>query len=133
FLIHPEYTQTDNLVDVNKDFSEEIKGDNLGITEAALNNEERVISYAELSNGHTLLISSTKNDIYSDVDQLTKVICFVLFGIIIIAVMIAFLLGNKITKPIHTLIADMKKVKEGDFTIQTTIKNKDEIGEIGKN
>lgn len=70
FLIHPELTQMDNLMDVNKDFSEKIKENEAGVTEASLNNEERVISYAKLSNGHTLLIFSAKNDIYRDVAQL---------------------------------------------------------------
>ncbi len=133
FLIHPEFSQTDNLASMNKDFSEEITANTLGVTEAGLNNEENITSYAKLSNGHTLLIFSKRDDIFRDVDELTKTIFLMLIGIIIVAVIVALLLGNKITKPIHVLIADMKKVQEGDFTIQTAIKNKDEIGEIGNN
>lgn len=133
FLIHPEFTQTDHLVDMNKDFSEEIIANEVGVTESALNNEDSMTSYAKLSNGQTLLISSTKSDIFHDVNQLTILIFLLLVGIIIISVIIALILGNKITKPIYALIADMKKVKEGNLTIQTAIKNKDEIGEIGNN
>jgi methyl-accepting chemotaxis protein len=133
FLIDPVFKQQDNLAAMNKSLSEALHKQELGVNAAVVDNEERIVSFAKLSNGHTLLISSTKQDLYKDVDQLTKLNAAVLVGVILLAVITALLLGNKFTKPIQVLIADMRKVKEGDFTIQTRIKNKDEIGEIGSN
>lgn len=133
FIIGPESLNTYNLADLNKDFSQELKKNDFGVSEVTLNNEESIISYAKLSNGHTLLISSSKDDIFHEVNKLTKEIIFLLIITIIAANIVAVLLGNRISKPIKALIADMKQVKEGDFTIRTAIKSKDEIGEIGKN
>lgn len=133
FILGPEFLNTANLADINKVFSEELTANESGVTEITLNNEESIISYAKLSNGHSLLISSAKDDIFHEVDQLTRNIILLLVAIIIGAIIVALLLGNKITKPIYSLIEDMRKVEKGDFTVQTKIKSKDEIGEIGKN
>lgn len=133
FLIHPEFKQTDSLTKVSKELSNKVKANEAGVTTVSLKGKEQVISYARLSNGQTLLIGSDKRDMYSDINTLFQMILMVLLGILIVAVIIARLLGNKISKPLHTLIEDMKKVKQGDFTIQTIIRNKDEIGEIGEN
>lgn len=133
FLIGPEFLNTYNLADINKEFSEELKKNESGVEEITLNNEESIISYAKLSNGQTLLISSTKEEIFQDINKLTLQIVALLIATIVAAIIVAILLGNKITKPIKVLINDMRKVKEGDFTIRTTLKSKDEIGEIGAN
>ncbi|GFN31420.1 methyl-accepting chemotaxis protein [Paenibacillus xylaniclasticus] len=133
FLIDPSRTLQDNLANVNTDMSEHIKASESGVDEIVLDSEEKVISYATLSNGHVLLITSTKEDMYHDVNSLTRLIAVVLVIVIIIAVAVAMLLGNKFAKPLRQLIASMNKVKDGDLTIQATINSKDEIGEIGIN
>lgn len=133
FLIHPEWTQTESLDDINSSLAKEIASKEAGVTETNLNKTESIISYAKLDNGHVLMISSTKKDVFQDVNQLTIKIFLLLAVIIIIAIFIALIIGNRLTKPIHTLIQDMRKVKEGDLTIQTAINNRDEIGIIGEN
>jgi len=133
FLIDPERTQEDHLANISPYISEQMKTSESGVMEALIQNEEKIISYATLSNGHILLITSTKKDLYHDVDWLTKLIAAVLVGMIIIAAVTALLLGNKFAKPLKLLIANMKKVKDGDLTIQANIRSKDEIGEIGNN
>ncbi|HHY73257.1 MAG TPA: methyl-accepting chemotaxis protein [Bacillus bacterium] len=133
FLIHPEYTLENSLRDVNKTLADQVNQNEFGVTTTQLNNKENIVSYAKLSNGQTLFITSLKDEIYSDVNNLTKVIVIVLALSIVAAIIIAIVVGSKISKPLRILIADMRKVKEGDFTIRTVIKNRDEIGEIGKN
>lgn len=49
---------------------------------------------------------------------------------LIIAIIIAFLFSNSITKPIQRIVKDMSLVENGDMTIQSGIKSKDEIGEL---
>src|SRR5690606_36362619 len=122
-LIDPELKQTDNLADVNKNLSEELMSKELGVTTSVFNNEEKIISYATLSNGQILLITSSKHDIYSEVNKLTNTILIVLFAMIILAIIIALIVGRKISKPLNTLISDMGKVNDGNFTVRTTIKN----------
>lgn len=52
---------------------------------------------------------------------------------LIIALVIAFLFSNSLTKPIQKLVSDMSKVAAGDMTIQSNIQTKDEIGVLSKN
>ncbi|MBP3961585.1 methyl-accepting chemotaxis protein [Paenibacillus lignilyticus] len=133
FLIHPQLKQTDNLAKIHANLAEQIKKQELGVTTVQENNEDKMISYAKLSNGQTLLIDSSKSDIYRDVFTLRKRIMIVLIGVVLLAALVAYLMGRRISKPLKTLILDMRRVKEGDFTIRTSILGKDEIGEIGSN
>lgn len=133
FLIHPTYKQKDKIKDVSATLSAQISANKLGVVEIPLNNTDTIISYAQLSNKQTLLITSLKDDIYSDVNRLTIVTVTLLLLTILAAVVTAFVIGSKITRPITALIADMNKVRDGDLTVRTTITRKDEIGEIGNN
>jgi len=51
---------------------------------------------------------------------------------IVVAIIVALLFANSVTKPIKSLSHSMEKVKEGDFTIRPNIKSKDEIGLLGE-
>lgn len=44
--------------------------------------------------------------------------------------MASIIFSKSITDPIHRLIGDMKKVSEGDLTLETEFKSGDEIGEL---
>lgn len=128
FLIHPESSQTGNLADIDKGLSEAVQHHALGVTTSG----EQMVSYARLSNGHTLMIYSLKRDIYHDVNELTQRILAVLAGIVLIALLVAWFVGGRMTGPLRALIAELGKVKDGDFTVRTAIRQRDEIGEIGR-
>ncbi|QHW33976.1 methyl-accepting chemotaxis protein [Paenibacillus rhizovicinus] len=133
YLIDPRLKQTDNLSAIHAGLVEQIKKQALGVMTVKENNEDKMISFAKLSNGQTLLIDSAKSDIYHDVNTLTQRIIFVLIGAAVLAALVAYFMGSRISKPLQTLILDMRRVKEGDFTVRTTLRSKDEIGEIGTN
>jgi methyl-accepting chemotaxis protein len=133
FLIHPQLQLTDNLAAIHPGLAEQIKGQELGVTTVKEKNEDKMISFAKLSNGQTLLIDSAKNDIYRDVNTLTKRITIVIVCAAIAAALVAYFMGSRISKPLNKLILDMRRVKEGDFTVRTSVHSQDEIGEIGAN
>ncbi|MDZ5472010.1 methyl-accepting chemotaxis protein [Bacillus sp. 31A1R] len=133
FLIHPSYKQTDSLKEINQSLSKEINSKDFGVSNISLDKAESMISYGKLSNGQTLLISSAKKDIYKDIDYMTQVLVIVLAGVIILAILIAIFMARTISKPLISLVSDMRKVKDGDLTVRTKVKSKDEIGRIGDN
>ncbi len=47
-----------------------------------------------------------------------------------IAIIIGFLFSGIITKPLKLLAEDMKRIGNGDFTIRTQVKSKDEVGAV---
>jgi methyl-accepting chemotaxis protein len=121
------------LAAIHPGLAEQIKGQELGVTTVKEKNEDKMISFAKLSNGQTLLIDSAKNDIYRDVNTLTKRITIVIVCAAIAAALVAYFMGSRISKPLNKLILDMRRVKEGDFTVRTSVHSQDEIGEIGAN
>lgn len=48
------------------------------------------------------------------------------------ALFISVLLANSIAKPIRNLSKDMEQIKEGDFTVRSQIRSKDEVGALAE-
>lgn len=133
FLIHPEYGQSDNLKNVNETLANELLTYNSNVTTTPINDQSQIISYAQLSNNQTLLISSLEDDIFRDVRVLKTTILTILLVIIFITILIGVVIGKRMTNPLFTLISNMKKVQAGDLTIRTESNRTDEIGQISNN
>ena len=48
------------------------------------------------------------------------------------AIFISVLMANSIAKPIQNLSKDMERIKEGDFTVRSQIRTKDEVGALAE-
>lgn len=133
FLIHPEYKQSDSLSELNPSLFKTIQEHDTGVTNTSFGGRDMLVSHKLLLNGQALLVVSPRSEIYADVNSLATDILWLVAGALILSVLIALLLSGRMTKPIHRLIADMKKVSDGDLTVQTSIESKDEFREIGDN
>ncbi|MEJ8554686.1 methyl-accepting chemotaxis protein [Tepidibacter sp. Z1-5] len=74
------------------------------------------------------------------IDEIKKETNPILFNTVLTTIMsliIACIIGigftNRITKPIQTIVKDIDKVKDGDFTVKTNVKSNDEIGVLANN
>lgn len=133
FLIHPTYTADQSLADIHSSLSKKIVDEQSAVVSTVMTGREEILSFAQLSNGHHLLLSAPKDEVYESV-YLMKRIIWILAGVGVgVSLFIALFLSNKMTKPIRALVSDMKKVQQGDLTIQTPIVNEDEIGEMATN
>ena len=69
---------------------------------------------------------------YDEVEESTRSLLMtaLLIGLItlVIATLIGILFANSITKPIQMIVSDMSKVEQGDMTVKSNVKSKDEIG-----
>ncbi|WFD11000.1 methyl-accepting chemotaxis protein [Tepidibacter hydrothermalis] len=83
--------------------------------------------------GWTVLSSIYLDEVDEEVNSITKFIAMIGIITLIIASIIGYVLTNKITNPIKTIVGDMQKVKNGDFTVKTDIKSNDEIGVLADN
>ncbi len=83
--------------------------------------------------GWTVLSSTYLDETDKDVNNIIKFIAIVGIITLIIAFIIGYLFTNKITNPIKMIVEDMKKVKDGDFTVKTNVKSSDEIGILAEN
>lgn len=79
----------------------------------------------------TLLYTIEESEISDKYSIMLKDIIVIGILIIFLATMLMSLFTKKLVKPLKFLSADMEKVKNGDFTVQTKIITSDEIGTIG--
>lgn len=133
FLIHPTYTSDQSLANVHAKLSEKVVDEQSAVVSTVMDGREEILSFGKLSNGHHLLLSAPKDEVYESVYLMKRIIWILASVGVAVSILIALFLSNKMTKPIRALVSDMKKVQQGDLTIQTLIVNKDEIGEIATN
>ncbi|QQE75341.1 methyl-accepting chemotaxis protein [Brevibacillus composti] len=130
YLIHPAYTAKENLSDVDAALFEQLGKSESGVIRLQKEANE-IVSYAKLSNGFTLTVTSAEADVYHALNQLTGMLLVILGGVFLLALLIAFWTGNRLFRPLRRLVSDMEKVKDGDLTVRTPIQTRDEMALIG--
>lgn len=134
----------DKLISLNKDIS----GTAQEVYKRAV-----ILKKGSIANGYNSMSSLNKsfqdsigklrlsfNNYFSDdiksSEKIKQAIFWIFIGItlfsIIIGMVIAFLLSNKISKPIHYLSNILSKVEKGDLTVRAEITANSEIGNLGK-
>ncbi|WP_432664355.1 methyl-accepting chemotaxis protein [Wukongibacter baidiensis] len=77
-------------------------------------------------------ISVPEKDIYAPIWNVAKL--FIIIGLIVAVIlsMVAWTFANKMTKSLKILSIDAEKIGNGDLTVVSEVKSKDEIGMLGK-
>lgn len=75
-----------------------------------------------------LFSSMETGTILREMNQIKFFTAFVAVACILLAAMLAIISARSIVKPIRTLVANMKRVEEGDLSIHIETKAKDEVG-----
>ncbi|BDQ30491.1 cache domain-containing protein [Nitrosopumilus zosterae] len=85
-------------------------------------------SYCSPNSGFVLIAEIDESETFGPVTALQKEILIV--GIIVTSIIgiIAFVLGNLISRPLVKLINAVNQVSDGNFEVRTNIRTKDEIG-----
>ena len=97
--------------------------------------EEVYVGYAQLNNGYLVLMEAPISEVTKDVNALVKKTGIVTGVICIFAILIAILIGKRISRPIQKVAGDLSLMKEKDFTgslYKKYIKNRGEIGTLAK-
>lgn len=134
-IIHPKYKSGNRSTSDNLFTLEEGKFKDVG--EAIKSNEYRIIPYADetktlmaystLPNGWILGIIPPLDEIYKEVTSLTIQLIFIIIICVLGSVIIAYGVGQELTKPILQAIAGIQKVSMGDFTIHLKTKARNEL------
>ncbi len=88
---------------------------------------DSLITFREVD-GFTLTNSVDESYIFKEVNDINKMIIFISVGCLIVALIIAVIIASKIVKPITQLVSLMKKVEEGNFTVESQYNSKNELG-----
>ncbi len=126
-MIHPNLHLINKRVE-NKNLLNRIMENDLSEFEYTL----KGISYygvkQQLSNGWKIVGTVPVQEITGPLERLQTFIFLSSGFLAMLSIGIGLLMVRRITKPINQLTLDMQKVKNGDLTVRTNVRSKDEIG-----
>ncbi|MCT4563128.1 MAG: methyl-accepting chemotaxis protein [Maledivibacter sp.] len=91
---------------------------------------EELVSYGTCENGWKILYVVPLGYLMGDVNKVGQITLIITFLCIIIAVFISIYLAFNISNPLKKIMGLMNRVEEGDLTVYSDIKGKDEIGKL---
>lgn len=114
---------------------EEIGSDLDGELVAKINSGDEKLEYKnQLLNSSDLLYdfrlinSVSKNYIFKEVNSSAIFVVAIALGCLVVITILSYYMANKIVKPILEIVSLMKKVEEGDFTVESNHSGKNELG-----
>ena len=104
-----------------------------GIVYYEWDNRQKFADYYYLPETRWYVMTSIYRD---DIQEETRGILFktLILGVVAIGigVLVAIVFSSKITKPINSIVDSMKLVEQGDMTVKSDIKSKDETGQLAE-
>lgn len=136
FIVHKEYTKDQKLSDVEyTDLIEAMKGKKTGFIEMNIEGESSYVTFGGLKNGNILCLVVPVNEVMKSVNQMQLVSIITVLASMVICIIIAVILGKKISKPIVNVAKDLIQAGDGDFTgskYLPYLKKKNETGLLAK-
>lgn len=138
FIVHPSLTSSDNIGAISDGkysfILEEIDNNSAGIIWSEFDGSKKIMGYTRLENGNVLFIVAPEEEALKPIKNLVTSSIIIGVVIIIASIMVSYVLGKKISRPIITLKESLDKVSDLDLTEDGTLSNlvtlKDEIGHI---
>lgn len=93
------------------------------------------IAYARLNNGFGILISAPVSEVNESSTQLLIYGIIIAVAVCVLSLMLAIIIGKKISKPITKVALDLQQMENGDFTgtnYMPYVKNKNETGKLAR-
>lgn len=136
YLVHPSLTLKDNLKTLSNGIylpaAREMDKSPSGIAELNFNNVNKIMGFSHLSNGFIITVTVPESEILKDMNNLSSLITILIIAGALLASAVAFLLGHRIARPLLILTSLFNKAETGDLTIRSTIKSKDETGQLSR-
>ena len=91
--------------------------------------------FIEAPNGDpvaTLVLSAPSSLAAENREGFTRILFVVAMGVAIVALVLAYLFGRRITRPIQMLTDAAGAVREGDLNVQAQVEGDDEVGQLGE-
>lgn len=139
-IVSGNKTLTHNINDVNIDNTLYKKWRSInfddqpsGIITYTINGVEKIGYYSKISNtGWTVLSSVEESEFTTDIEESIKtLVIFILIGVVLIIIANIFMI-NYFSNPLYSLLAAIKKIKLGDYSVEFTYNKNNEFGEIAK-
>lgn len=141
FIVHKNYKNNENIKDIDEGKLGFIK-DKLDKTSNItvkyvnpVNNKDSVAVYKKISNGWYFSVTVPVKEVLKQMNSTVRFITLIVCIFVLLAIVVAYFIGNCITKPLKSSFLYIKHISKGDFTIKVSEKlfnRKDEVGELLK-
>lgn len=140
YITHSKFTSADNLKTVDNGsmmpLVEKLSKSTDGIHYYKFENTDKLLGYQKLSNGWTFFIAASTKSIFKDMNSLLLLIGILTFSFLILSIVLAAILGKRISKPIIEINKLINKTSDLDLTedhsFNSLAKAKDETGVMAK-
>lgn len=132
-IAHKEKSQVGKNNVTKLDAWNEIKSKDSGFVEYTYNGENKFASFVTENRLNVKIIGSmNESELQSDTNAIKNFILYCIIGSIIIGIIVSSLVAKSVTKPINSLKEVFLKASNGDLTVKSNIKTKDEFGDLGE-
>ncbi|CAH2214847.1 methyl-accepting chemotaxis protein [Tepidibacter aestuarii] len=111
----------------------DIKSKDSGFVEYTYNGVDK---FASFSTEHRLnlkiLGAMNESELINDTNAIKHFIIYSIIGAVIIGIIVSLLIANSVTRPINALKEVFLKASNGDLTVKSNIKTKDEFEDLGE-
>lgn len=113
---------------------EKILSTNTGVGSYTFNNEPMYIGYSNIGDtGWSLVVTADEHEVLSSVDDLQLTTIVMTVAAVLVAIILTFIVGSRISKPIRSVSQSAEKIGELDLRQDIEpdlLKSKDEVGQL---
>ncbi|QGG46651.1 methyl-accepting chemotaxis protein [Heliorestis convoluta] len=140
FLVSENFTLDHNFATIADGYFQFVcdtfLSETVGMVEWHFDSIDKIASFEHLSNGAILVITTPKNEVFSGLNSLTYFLLFITVGGIVVSIVVAFLVGKRISSPIVKVTAMIDRMAQLDLKEDQEIEDignrKDEVGTIAR-
>lgn len=139
YLIHPSLDSSSNFTTIEdgkySDYIEQIEREGSGIIDIEFEGEKQIIAFSTLYDDNILMLTVPRKEMFKEMDLTRYIILGVILISSILAGIIAFIMGKRISDPIvylteiieTTAKLDLRDIEESD-ELQAALNSQDETG-----
>lgn len=136
FIAHPKFPleeRLDTIVGGDLAYLTDImNSDESGFVTYFFNGADKTVGYKHLPNSWIIGIGPPVNEVYASRDSLVSTMMWIAAICIVVALAVAIVYGNMLSKPIIEITKAAEKMSVGDVDVQLTVKGKDELAKLAK-
>lgn len=136
FAVDSEYNINETLSTVGYDkVVEALAKSDSGIVELTAKGVDSYVAYAKMDNGYTVLMEAQVDEVNEPINTIIMLVGIIGIAICVVSIIVAIIIGKRISRPITKVAEDLDLMREGNFTGNKSLKyqkNKNETGRLSK-
>ncbi|MEJ8553504.1 methyl-accepting chemotaxis protein [Tepidibacter sp. Z1-5] len=132
-ISHKDESQVGKNNATKLDVWNEIKSKDSGFVEYTYSGVDKFASFVTEERLNVKIIGSmNESELENDTNAIKHFILYCIIGAIIIGIIVSLLIARSVTRPINSLKEVFLKASNGDLTVKSNIKTKDEFEDLGE-